>query len=64
MHETARIRGDKLDGFEAGGLAADAIVWNQREHVRESVTPRWLLQPAVSPGRTIALARGVQTVPE
>jgi len=30
-HEAARIRGDKLDGFEAAGLAADAIVSNPRE---------------------------------
>src|SRR5882762_2494121 len=51
-HESARIRGDKLDGFEAAGLAADAIVWNQREHVRESVTPRWLLQPGRCVART------------
>src|SRR6266850_4001247 len=51
-HESARMRGDKLDGFEAAGLAADAIVWNQREHVRESVTPRWLLQPGRCVART------------
>jgi len=64
MHEAARIRGDKLDGFEAAGLAADAVVSNQRETVRESVTPGWLLQA----GRCVARkndrsARGVQTVP-
>ena len=59
MHEAARIRGDKLDGFEAAGLAADAVVSNQRETVRESVTPGWLLQAsrcAREDARTIAAA--------
>src|SRR5467141_2020778 len=51
-HEAARIRGDKLDKVEAAGLAADTIVSNQREHVRESVTPGWLLQPGRCVART------------
>ena len=50
--------------FEAAGLAGDAIVSDQRENVRESVTPGWLLQPGRRVARTNdALAWGVQKAP-